>query len=95
MRDVYRAMTTVERFLFWLSILNFVVFAAIAVSLGGDALNGTLRDGHYFLMEHGTYTEVGRPVFIDSTLHTLSLFITQPTGIVVAMIARFRAQERD
>ena len=82
-----------ERFLFWLAIVNFFVFAAVAVALGGDAINGTSRDGHYYLMHHGIYTEVSRAVFIYSTLHTLSLFITHPMAIVVAIKAWSRARQ--
>ena len=85
-------MTHHERVLFWLAIVNFVVFVAIAVPLGGDALNGTSRDGHYYLMQHGIYTEVSRPIFIYSTIHTLSLFVTPPVGIIVALRAGFRAR---
>jgi hypothetical protein len=91
--EVYRAMTRGERIWFWVAIVNFVVFVAIAVPLGGDALNGTARDGHYYLMQHGIYTEVRRSIFIYSTIHTLSLFVTQPLGIVVALRARFRARD--
>lgn len=91
--EVYRAMTRRERVLFWIAILNFVVFVAIAVPLGGDALNGTAHDGHYYLMQHGTYTEVSRPVFIYSAFHTLSLLVTMPLGIAVALKARFRARD--
>lgn len=89
-REVYDAMTHSERVLFWIAIVNFVVFVAVAVPLGGSALNGGGRDGHYYLMQHGTYTEVSRPIFMYSTIHTLSLFVTQPLGIVAALRARFR-----
>jgi hypothetical protein len=91
--EVYAAMTHGERVLFWAAIVNFVVFVAIAVPLGGDALNGAARNGHYYLMQHGIYTEVSRPVFVYSTIHTLSLFVTQPLGIIVALRARFRARD--
>ena len=88
--EVYGTMTHGERAWFWIAIVNFVVFVAIAVPLGGDALNGTARDGHYYLMQHGIYTEVSRPIFIYSTIHTLSLFVTHPLVIVVWLRARFR-----
>jgi hypothetical protein len=91
--EIYGAMTHAERILFWTAIVNFVVFVAIAVPLGGDAINGTTRDGHYYLMQHGIYTEVSRPVFIYSTIHTLSLLVTHPVGIVVALKARFRLRD--
>jgi hypothetical protein len=85
-------MSHLERVLFWLAIWNFVLFVAIAVPLGGDALNGMSRDGHYYLMQHGIYTEVSKPIFIYSTIHTLSLFVTHPVGVIVALRARNRAR---
>ena len=92
MKETYDAMTHGERVLFWIAVVNFVVFVAIAIPLGGDAINGTARDGHYYLVQHGIYTEVSRSVFIYSTIHTLSLLVTQPVGIIVALRARFRAR---
>jgi hypothetical protein len=86
-------MTARERFLFWLGIANLCLFVGVALVLGGDAINGTSRDGHYFLMEHGHYTEVSRPVFIYSVVHTFSLFITSPLALVVAFRARHRARQ--
>src|SRR6187551_801673 len=91
-RDIYKAMTHGERAMFWLAIVNFVLFVAIAVWLGGDAINGTTRDGRYYLMQHGIYSEVSRPVFIYSIIHTLSLFLTHPAGMFVAFRARSRAR---
>ena len=91
-REAYAVMTSPERFFFWLAIVNFIVFVAIAVPLGGDAISGMSRDGHYYLMEHGIYTEVSRPVFIYSAIHTLSLFVTHPLGIAAGFRARNRAR---
>lgn len=56
-------------------ILNFVVFVAIAMYLGGDALNGRIEGGHYFLGSHGTYTEVSYGVFLYSKIHTIIFLI--------------------
>jgi hypothetical protein len=92
-REIWETMTRTERLLFGIAIVNFVVFVAVAIPLGGDAINGTARDGHYYLREHATYTEVSKPVFVYSTIHTLSLFITHPLGIIVAIRARLRCQE--
>jgi hypothetical protein len=86
-------MTSRERVVVWIAVVNFVAFVAIAVPLGGDALNGGTRDGHYYLMQHGIYTEVSRPVFIYSAIHTLSLLVTSLLGLVVALRARFRARD--
>ena len=39
--------------LFALCLANFALFFILAVYLGGDAVNGKIVDGHYFLMSHG------------------------------------------
>lgn len=64
--------------------LNFFSFMVVAVLIGGDALNGRVSAGHYYLGNHGSYTEVSRSVFIYSACHAslailglLALFTTQ------------------
>jgi hypothetical protein len=56
-------------------LLNFVAFVVVAERLGGNALNGKIEDGHYFLGNHGNYTEVSYDVFFYSKIHTI-FFIT-------------------
>ncbi len=48
---------------------------------GGDALNGFVRDGRYFVGSHGTYTEVSRAAWEWSRVHAISLFLTQPLAL--------------
>jgi hypothetical protein len=93
MREFYAGMTGGERVLLWIALVNFVVFVAIAVPLGGSALNGMARDGHYYLMQGGVYTEVSGPVFIYSTIHSLSLIVTHPLGIAAGLRAQFRMRK--
>ena len=57
--------TKIERVLPYLALLaivvgfiNFFWFFAESAALGGDALNGYARDGHYYVASHGSYTEV-------------------------------------
>ena len=90
---MFTSMTRMERVFFWLAILNLCAFVAGVMILGGDALNGTTQDGHYFVMEHKLYTEVSHSAFIYSTIHTLSLFLTFPLGIIAGLRARFRAAD--
>jgi hypothetical protein len=90
--QVYAAMTTLERGIFALAIVNFATFIAAAMALGGDAINGTSRDGLYYLAQHGVYTEVSHSVFRYSLVHTLSMFVTHPLAIAVGLRARRRAQ---
>ena len=55
----------------FVGVINFSLFVAGSFYLGGDALNGYRRDGHYFLGMHsnGPFTEVSRPVFLYSEWH--------------------------
>jgi hypothetical protein len=69
------------------AIINFVAFVAIAEYLGGDALNGNARNGHYFLSYHGHLTEVSRAVFRYSEWHAVSVFMTHALAIFVGWIA--------
>jgi hypothetical protein len=41
-----------------LAMINFIVFVVGSVYLGGDALNGYVQAGHYFVCAHGHCTEV-------------------------------------
>jgi hypothetical protein len=54
----------------FVAILNFLSFFVIAVYLGGDASNGRVVNGHYFLGSHGHYTEVTATVFHYSEVHS-------------------------
>jgi len=67
---------------FYMAIINFTVFFIMAVSLGGDAVNGTINNGRYYLMSHGRYTEVTKAVFDYSKWHVHSLMVTHPLGLL-------------
>jgi hypothetical protein len=70
--------------------VNFFWVVAESMALGGDALNGYQRDGHYFVGSHGSYTEVGRAIWEWSRLHTASLFVTHPLAMVALAYVIFR-----
>jgi hypothetical protein len=63
-------------------IINFIWFAFESSLLGGDALNGFVKDGRYYLSNHGIYTEVTKTIWYYSKLHAESLFITHPLAIL-------------
>lgn len=69
-----------------LCILNFVAFGVGAMVLGGSAANGIVRDGRYFLSEHGKETEVSKEVWTYSLWHSRSLFVTHPLAFILFMI---------
>ena len=64
--------------LFALCLANFALFFVLAVYLGGDAVNGKIVGGHYFLMSHGRYTEVSAGIFNYSRWHAYSTWVTHP-----------------
>jgi hypothetical protein len=72
-------------------IANFVVFVLVAQYLGGSALNGYARDGHYFLGQHsqGPFVEVSRDVFLYSKWHSIALFVS-----MIAVVLIHFAQKR-
>jgi hypothetical protein len=72
--------------LFIIAFINFAVFWVGAVCLGGDAINGYARDGHYFLSSHGSCTEVSPAVWHYSYFHTISVWATHGLTFATAAI---------
>ena len=67
-------------------VLNFVAYMVVTSRLGGDAINGEERDGHFYLGAHGKKTEVSRATFTLSRYHTYSLWITHPLVIICGFV---------
>lgn len=59
--------------------VNFLTFVLADMYLGGDALNGYIKAGHYFLCAHGGCTEVSSSVWHYSYWHG----VTALGGIVL------------
>ena len=76
---IYRALVV-------LALINFLAFLFVALSIGGDAVNGYARDGRFFLKNHGTVTEVSEAVFTYSKWHVYSLWV----NFGAAFVASFR-----
>jgi hypothetical protein len=73
--------------IFFGGIANLAVFMGVADQLGGDALNGRVEAGHYYLGSHGRLTEVSRDVFTYSWWHAVSLMVTQPLALLTGWCA--------
>lgn len=54
-----------------LVVINFAAFMIGLFYLGGDALNGYVRGGHYFLCAHSQCVETSRAIWRYSYWHTL------------------------
>ena len=62
--------------IFTLGLVNFALYFIGAIYLGGDAINGKIVDGHYFLMSHGRYTEVSADISNYSKWHVYCTWVT-------------------
>jgi len=80
------------RVVFLLWVANFLVYVGVANWLGGDAVNGHVEAGRYFLGGHQT-TEVSRKVFEFSRWYT---YVLWAHGLVtfVSAIIQARANQR-
>jgi hypothetical protein len=74
-------------------ILNFALFAIIAICLGGDALNGRCENGRYFVSNHGKRTEVSEAVFTYSRIHASSVLVTHPLALASGWILSYMDQK--
>jgi hypothetical protein len=67
---------------FVFAVVNFVAFLIGSAKLGGDAVNGKMEDGRYYVADHGKLTEVTHAAFTYSRIHCYTLFITHPLAPV-------------
>lgn len=58
--------------------LNWVSSIALDFMLGGDALNGKVEQGRFFVGQHGHYTEVSESTYEYSRLITYSAIACMP-----------------
>ncbi len=74
-----------NRILIWiiaLGLANFLLYTVIYAYLGGDAINGKVVDGQYFVRGHflryleGHESPVSRTLWIYSYLHSISVWPT-------------------
>ena len=79
---------------FVFNIINFLVFVGVAKKLGGDAINGKIEGGRYFLASHGHFTEVSANVFAYSRVHATSLVVTVPMGLLAGACCVFWLMEQ-
>ena len=73
-----------------LPFVNFFLYALIAEILGGDAVNGKVDGGRYYLGLHGQYTEVSRAVFTYSKYHTYAIWATSILFLTTAAILEIK-----
>ena len=74
--------------------LNFMAFVAAAIVLGGDALNGRVSAGHYFLGSHGRFVAVSKPIFIYSACHAASAIVGILAFLLIGRRLKMRSSTR-
>jgi hypothetical protein len=57
-----------------------------AAALRGDATNGKVEGGKYYVANHSKYTEVSRAAFIYSRFHCYSIWVTHPLAILCGLL---------
>ena len=62
--------------------VNFLWTLSLSAQYGGGALNGVVRDGHYYLSQHGSYTEVSQAIWERIRLHEIGLWLGVPLVVV-------------
>jgi hypothetical protein len=73
-----------------IGVINFLAFFILSLAIGGDALNGHATDGHYFVANHGSYTEVPQGLWIFSRIQGLLLFGSWPFVMLAMAFLLFR-----
>ncbi len=58
--------------------VNFLWTLSLSAQYGGGALNGFVRDGRFYLAQHGTYTEVSQAIWEQIRLHELGIWLGIP-----------------
>ena len=53
-------------------MINFFAFIMVSVYLGGDALNGYIQAGKYFICAHGGCTQVSSETWHYSYWHAMT-----------------------
>ena len=82
MRMLSRKVKLICITLFVVAWINFVIFFIVATIIGGDAINGKVIDGKYYVAQHSQYTQVSKPVFVYSRFHVYLVWILHPVGML-------------
>ena len=64
---------------------NFFVFSVVASRIGGNAGDGMVQAGRYYLGVKSHYTQVGQNIYMYSLWHGYSLLVTHPLIILSAV----------
>jgi hypothetical protein len=91
--------TTTRRWVPWLAVAvivlgvaNFLAFLIASAALGGDALNGHVTDGHYFVACKcpAEFIEVSQAAWTTSRIHAIVTLLSWPLTILSMAFLLFR-----
>ena len=82
------------RILASVALLNFASFIVGHFILGGSAMNGYIKDGRYFLGNHGAFVEVSREVWSYSYYHGNFMWMTQGAVLIGGAIYMNRKRKK-
>jgi len=88
-------MGKVTRILFVVTVLNFGVWGVVNSVIHGDAINGKVEHGKYYVAMKGRYTEVSRGVYWYSFVHTSTNFVLFPATILSGLLGVRTNTRRD
>ena len=74
--------------------VNFFAFCVEALSIGGDAINGYVKAGRYFLCLYGTCHQVGATLFEYSWWHALSVIGSFANLLLLTLVQKWRGKDR-
>jgi hypothetical protein len=72
--------------LFCAGLLNFALFVAGSLWLGGDAVNGKIEQSQFYVGGKGEYTAVSQGIWVLSYVHVVSVWVTFPVGMIAGAI---------
>jgi hypothetical protein len=74
---------------------NYLLYAAMALAWGGDALHGHVAHGHYYLATNGAFVEASQSLFLFCKWLAYSLLLTFPLGLLGACFLTPSRREAD
>jgi hypothetical protein len=77
-----------------ITLLNFIAFLIVTYHLGGDAVNGKIVSGHYYVGSHGQYSEVGFGTFLYSAIHTCATVLTFVLFISLLLVVELWGEKK-
>jgi hypothetical protein len=79
--------------LFILAFFNFLAFWIVgALIIEGNAFNGRVENGSYFLGNGGKLIEVSQAIYVYSYVHTLLVMLTHGAVFITAGVLALRGE---